>query len=89
VTYSIEFTDEALADLNALARPLQKKLLARIEQLAETPVPHNAKKLKGYDTLYRIRFSEGRVVYDLLEDRLIVAVVRIGHRSTVYERGLQ
>jgi mRNA interferase RelE/StbE len=88
VTYSIKFTEEALEQLGSLPKAFQKKVLARIEVLAENPIPHNAKKMKGYATLYRIRFSEWRMVYDVIENELLVAVVRIGHRSTVYEKDL-
>jgi mRNA interferase RelE/StbE len=34
--------------------------------------------------LYRIRVGDYRVVNQIIDDRLIVLVVRIGHRKDVY-----
>jgi mRNA interferase RelE/StbE len=89
VSYAVTFTEEAREQLKTLpTKALQKKILTKIEILAESPIPNNAKKLKGYDTLYRIRFSEWRIVYDVIEMDLVIAVIRIGHRSAVYEKNL-
>lgn len=81
----IEMTPEAILQLEQLPRNVQKKVGARIEALADEPVPHNAKKMHGHNTLYRIRFSEWRIVYQLKDDRLVVVVVRVGHRRSVYD----
>jgi len=35
--------------------------------------------------LYKLRVGDWRVVYRLLEDERVVLVVRLGHRSEVYE----
>jgi mRNA-degrading endonuclease RelE of RelBE toxin-antitoxin system len=34
--------------------------------------------------LYRIRVGDYRVIYNIEDDRLIVLVVKIGHRRDVY-----
>jgi mRNA interferase RelE/StbE len=86
--YTIKFTQDAKKQLTQLPKAMQKKILTKIEILAESPIPHNAKKLTGYDTLYRIRFSDWRIVYDVIETDLVIAVIRVGHRSAVYNKSL-
>ena len=45
---------------------------------------NNVKKLTGVEG-YRLRVGDWRVVYTLRQQVLTVVVVRVGHRSEVYE----
>jgi mRNA interferase RelE/StbE len=48
------------------------------------PRPDGCRKLAGASMTYRIRVGRYRVVYTVEDDRLIVEIVRVGHRSSVY-----
>lgn len=41
-------------------------------------------KLNGADQLYRIRVGDYRRIYAVEDQRLIVLVVKVGHRREVY-----
>jgi mRNA interferase RelE/StbE len=41
-------------------------------------------KLSGQNR-YRVRQGVYRIVYEIHDDRLVVIVVKVGHRSSVYE----
>jgi mRNA interferase RelE/StbE len=60
-----------------------KRILSRIEALAEDPRGPGAKKLTNLE-LYRIRVGSYRVLYEILDDLLVVIVVRAAHRSNAY-----
>ena len=66
-----------------LPRADNRRIVGRIQALAEEPRPHGCEKLAGQES-YRIRQGDYRVVYTIDDDRVIVEVVRIGHRSDVY-----
>jgi len=40
--------------------------------------------MTGEEHAYRIRIGDYRVVYDVLEDVIVVLILRIGHRKDVY-----
>jgi len=40
-------------------------------------------KLTGYDA-YRIRVGDYRVVYSILDDRLVILIIKIAHRRDIY-----
>ncbi|WP_419161577.1 type II toxin-antitoxin system RelE family toxin [Candidatus Palauibacter sp.] len=40
----------------------------------------------GLRGLRRVRVGDYRVVYEVLDDALVVLVVRVAHRGTVYRR---
>jgi mRNA interferase RelE/StbE len=44
-----------------------------------------AKKLKGGQRDWRIRVGDYRVVYTIDDEKLLVSVMRIRHRSEVYD----
>jgi len=63
----------------------RKRVLARIQSLAEGPRPRGTEKLGGRDR-YRVRQGVYRIIYSISDDVLIVAVIKVGHRGDVYRR---
>ncbi|WP_018134003.1 type II toxin-antitoxin system RelE family toxin [Acaricomes phytoseiuli] len=84
-SYTIEFTAAAAKQLTKLDRQAQRRIQAAIELLAETPRPPGAKKLVGSDGEWRVRTGDYRIVYEIHDRRLIVYVIRIGHRRDIYK----
>ena len=85
MAYIVEFAPAARRQLRKLDRPVQVRVLRRMEKLENQPRPKTAETLKGTtETVYRVREGDYRIIYTIEDDRLIVLVVRIGHRSEVY-----
>lgn len=82
--YQIEFSRQADRQFRNLPSQIQQRLKSRIDSLAATPRPHGSEKLSGADQLYRIRVGDYRIVYAVDDDRLLVLVVKVGHRREVY-----
>ena len=81
--YRIQFKKSVARDLRNFHNKDVKKILAKIEALAEDPRPPGVKKLSGRD-YYRVRQGMYRIVYEIADDLLIVYVIRVAHRSSVY-----
>ena len=87
MTYEIEFTRRADRDLRQITdRTVQRRILTRVSQLAVEPRPSDASKLKGHAEIWRIRVGDWRVCYQVRDRLLLVLVVVIGRRGSVYER---
>ena len=82
--YSIVFTVSAEKELLKLNKADILKILQKIERLAENPKPTNSIKIKGKLNLWRIRSGNYRIIYSLIEDELIIEIIRIRHRKDVY-----
>ena len=41
--------------------------------------------MKGNNSFHKIRSGNYRIVYEIHEDRLVILVVKIGHRKDVYK----
>ena len=84
MTYTIEFSRAAEKQLADIQRGDQKKIAQRIEKLISNPFPSGYEKLKGSDDLYRVRQGDYRIIYNILEKKLIILIVKIGHRREIY-----
>lgn len=82
--FEIEITRTAENKLRALPRQDQERLAKAMIGLAEDPCPRGSRKLSGYDDVYRIRVGRYRVIYSLSHTKLIILILKIGHRSDVY-----
>lgn len=82
--YKIEFTRTAEKQFNDLPRTELKKIAKRIDKLGFDPFPSGHEKMKGHDDLYRVRQGDYRILYSVFEKKLVVLIVKIGHRREVY-----
>ena len=85
-SYRIEFVKSARKELEQLPARIRSNIIEALGLLSQNPYSEllKIKKLKGADALYRIRVGEYRVVYEIRKKRLIVVVIKIGHRREVY-----
>ena len=84
MAHSIEFSSSADKELDALSGDVRTRILKAVSKLSGNPRPSGCKKLKGQDA-YRIRVGAYRVIYEIRDAVLIVWVVKVGHRSNVYQ----
>jgi len=42
--------------------------------------------MKGNNSFHKIRSGDYRVIYEIHNNRLVILVVKIGHRKDVYKR---
>lgn len=84
MTYKIEFTEEAEDQLSLIPKGEAKKIVRRVEKLANEPFPPKCEKLKGQEEVYRVRQGDYRILYSVIEKKLVVLVLKIGHRREVY-----
>lgn len=82
--YNIVIRKQVVKTLEKINEPYYSNIKEAIYNLANNPRPKGYKKLKGRDA-YRIRIANYRIVYDILDDMLIVEVIKVGHRKNIYE----
>lgn len=83
--YSISFKASVAKDLRAIPKPDVARILRCINTLAEDPRADGCIKLTGHDC-YRVRQGLYRIVYEIHDDRLVVLVIKVGHRSSIYDQ---
>jgi mRNA interferase RelE/StbE len=81
--YKIFFKKSVEKDFNGIPSKDLKKILKRIEALAEDPRPPGCEKLTEQQR-YRLRQGRYRILYSIQDDELTVWVVKVGHRKDIY-----
>lgn len=84
MAYRIVMTAEARRNMLALPRDILRRVDACILALAEKPRPPKTRKLAGLANLWRVRVGDYRIIYQIEDERLLIVVIRIGHRREVY-----
>lgn len=81
--YELIYLSSVAKDLRGIPKDDVRRILARTESLASDPRPPGSTKLAGSER-YRIRQGTYRILYSIDEHKIIVTVVKIGHRGDVY-----
>ena len=83
VTYCVRIKGSAAKALARTPKPHRVRIVRAIDGLAEQPLLGRSLK-GGLRGLRRIRVGDYRVVYEVLDDELVVLVVRVARRDAVY-----
>ena len=85
--YEVVFKKSAAKELQSLPKKVQQKIIDAVQLLSLNPHTEilQIKKMKGAESLYRIRIQDYRVIY-LIEKQIIkITIIKIGHRKEIYE----
>ncbi len=83
--YEIYIEKAAQKSLSKIPTKDQNRIVESIQRLSDNPRLNNSKKLSGRNG-WRIRIGNYRVIYEIQDEKLLVLVVVIGHRSNVYHK---
>ncbi|KES06174.1 hypothetical protein BU52_15680 [Streptomyces toyocaensis] len=84
-TYRTVFRPEAQAELRKAPRDMALRILVKLTERETDPLGYNTTALVSQPDRRRLRVGDYRVIYTIDEGELTVWVVRVGHRSTVYD----
>jgi mRNA interferase RelE/StbE len=84
VSYKVEITASAEKELARLPKADRVRVARAIMTLAAVPRPRGCRKLTGQEDVYRIRVGVYRVIYSIEDRRIVVVVLKLGHRKDIY-----
>ena len=84
MTYRVQLSKRASRELDSLERKEQQRVRAALDLVAENPRPPRCVAMSGYQSTYRVRVGDYRIVYEVRDNELFVFVINIGHRRSIY-----
>ncbi len=81
--YELVIKRSVAKDLRSVPNRDVARILRRIEALRDDPRPGGCEKLSGFER-YRVRQGVYRIIYEVIDQKLVVTVVKVAHRSRVY-----
>ena len=92
MVWKVEYDGRVLKDMKKLDRAVQQEILAYFEKrIAGADDPRRfGKSLKSsFSGLWRYRIGSYRAVCRIEDEALVVLVLRVAHRSKVYDKPLR
>jgi mRNA interferase RelE/StbE len=83
--YRVVIKPSASKEIGAVGQKKDRqRIVLRIQSLGENPRPFGCEKLSGNLDGYRVREGNYRILYSVDDEKLLVDVVKVGHRKDVY-----
>jgi len=89
MAWKIDFSPAALKQLNKLDKPVAQRILKFLRERVgglDDPRKIGARLQGTLSEFWKYRVGDYRLICSLEHDRLVVLVLRIGHRLEVYKR---
>lgn len=83
--YTTVFKAEAQLELRKVPRDHAMAILRKLAELETDPFAFGTTALVGVPGHRRLRVGHPRVVYTVDNGRLVIVVVQVGRRSTIYD----
>ena len=85
MSYSVEFTLDATAEIETLTPTIQKRILRKIRWLLDNFETVNHKALTANLTgFFKLRVGDYRVIYSFIVAEKRIIIHKVGHRSSIY-----
>ena len=82
--YALLYKKSVDKDLRKLPQHARIAIIEKILLLENNPFPEGHTKLRGSNNLYRIRYTDYRLVYQVQNKKLVIMVIKVAHRKEVY-----
>ena len=82
--YTVEYKKSVEKELRQLPSAQLKGMVTKVHALATNPHPVGSVKLRGSSDLFRLRYTDYRIIYQVRNEKLVVLVIKVGHRREVY-----
>jgi mRNA interferase RelE/StbE len=83
--YSVRVLKAAARELERLDKAIARRVVQRIQWLADNLQSINPVGLKGdLSGLYKLREGDYRIIYQILRKEKVILIHSIGHRREVY-----
>ena len=84
--YSIEFRPVVLKSLKRFPKKDLVRIKKKVEELGSNLPSQVQTKMKGNNPFHRVRTGDYRIIYEIHNDRVVILIVKVGHRKDVYKR---
>ena len=82
--YSLVYSATALKHLKKLDKEIQIRIISTLERIRVRPYPHVKKLVES--PYFRLRVGDYRVILDIKENKLLIFIIEVGHRTKIYSK---
>jgi len=75
-----------LKSMKRLPKRDLRRIKRKVDDLSENLPDPATTKMKGNNAFHKVRVGDYRIVYEIHQGRLVILVVKVGHRKDVYKK---
>ena len=84
--YKVYWEEQALTDLKKIDLTSAKKIINKVDHYLALDPKNLGKPLSAeFRDLFRYRFEDYRIIYEIVEQNIQIIIMKISHRSIVYD----
>ena len=84
MAYTVEFRPSVWKNVKNASKKDLLRIKSKIEEISFNLPDPATTKMSGNNDFHKVRFGNYRIIYEIHENRLVILVVKIGHRKDVY-----
>ena len=84
--FEVEYRPSVLKSLKHLPKKDLVQIKKKIDSLSKCLPEPATTKMKGNNSFHKIRFVNYRIIYEIHNSKLLILIIKIGHRKDVYKR---
>ena len=82
--YTLFIRRSAEKEIERLPTKIRRQVNGKVLELEANPRPHDVKRLRGRERMFRVDSGEYRIVYEIDDNRKSVTILTVQHRKDVY-----
>lgn len=85
--YKVDYAKSAIKNLKSLDKPVRNMILNWIEKNlidCTNPRQHGKALVGNHSGKWRYRVGDYRIIADILDDKIVILVLNVGHRREIY-----
>jgi mRNA interferase RelE/StbE len=82
--YTVEFRPSVWKNVKNVPKKDLIKIKSKVEEISFNLPDPATTKMSGNNDFHKVRCGNYRIIYEIHENRLVILIVKIGHRKDVY-----
>ncbi len=82
--YTVEFRPSVWKNVKNFSKKDLIKIKSKVEEISFNLPDPATTKMSGNNDFHKVRCGNYRIIYEIHENRLVILIVKIGHRKDVY-----
>jgi mRNA interferase RelE/StbE len=83
MAYTVEFRPSVWKNIKNVSKKDLVKIKSKIEEISFNLPDPITTKMSGNNDFHKVRCGNYRIIYEIHENRLVILIVKIGHRKDV------
>jgi mRNA interferase RelE/StbE len=84
MAYTVEFRPSVWKNIKNVSKKDLVKIKSKIEEISFNLPDPVTTKMSGNNDFHKVRCGNYRIIDEIHENRLVILIVKIGHRKDVY-----